>query len=351
MRNGVANTALQWETVKKINLGLNLSIFNEKLSLSVDAYQNNTSNMLVYETLPSTTGFNTVLTNSGAMQTRGMDLQLNARIINSKNFKWDAGINAGTYKNETGEIPGNQFTTDFAGASFITMKGKAANVFYGYKTTGVFTSDAEAMAAGLGKKNSDGSITMFKGGDVRFVDVNGDKMINDADRQVIGDPNPEFTGGFSNRFTYKRFSLNVIFTFSKGNDVYNYLRNRLEAVSTTENQLVSVNNRWRFNGQVTNTPKATFGDPMGNSRFSDRWIEDGSYLRLRNVSLSYNVPIKEGFLKNATIYVNGNNLFTLTKYLGYDPEFSANGSIFAQGIDTGLDPIYRNVIAGVRIGL
>ncbi len=352
VRGGIANTALQWETVKKMNLGLDLSIFNERLSLSVDAYRNNTSNMLVYETLPSTTGFTTVITNSGSMQTRGIDVQLNARIINGRNFKWDAGINAGTYKNEIGEIPGNTFTTDFAGATFLTKKGEAANLFYGYKTNGVFASDAEAAAAGLGKKNADGSISMFKGGDVRFIDVNGDKIINDADRQVIGDPNPDLTGGFSNRFTYKRFSLNVLFTFSKGNDVYNYLRNRLEAVSTTENQLLSVNNRWRFNGQVTNTPKATFGDPMGNSRFSDRWIEDGSYLRLRNISLSYNVPIRDGgFLKSATIYVNGNNLFTVTKYLGYDPEFSANPSIFAQGIDTGLDPIYRNVMAGVRIGL
>ena len=99
-------------------------------------------------------------------------------------------------------------------------------------------------------------------------------------------------------------------------------------------------------------PKATFGDPMGNSRFSDRWIEDGSYLRLRNVSLSYNVPMKEGgFLKNATVYANGNNLFTLTRYLGYDPEFSANPSIYAQGIDMGLDPLYRNLIFGIRLGL
>ena len=150
---------------------------------------------------------------------------------------------------------------------------------------------------------------------------------------------------------YKRFQLDALFTFSEGNQVFNYLRYRLESASGVENQLNSVVNRWRTDGQVTAMPKATYGDPMGNNRFSTRWIEDGSYLRLRNVSLSYSIPFKGMAVKNATVYITGNNLLTFTKYMGYDPEFSAGPGVFAQGIDTGLDPIFKSISLGARIGL
>ncbi len=140
-------------------------------------------------------------------------------------------------------VPGDQVFTPFAGATIITAVGKPANQFYGYRTAGVFSTDAEA--AGLQKKNTDGSFSPFKGGDVRFVDMDDNKIIDENDRAVIGDPNPEFTGGFSNRISWKRFELNALFTFSKGNDVLNYQRYRLESSSGTDNQLQSVNNRWR----------------------------------------------------------------------------------------------------------
>ena len=267
VRSGIANTSLQWETVKKMNVGLDLSFWNERLSLSVDAYNNKTSNMLVYEKLVSLTGFDNVLTNGGAMQTNGIDLTLNARIMNTRRFKWDVSINAGTYKNKMTTVPGGPFTTDFAGATLLTANGQAANLFYGYKTAGVFASDAEASAAGLAIKNVDGSLSMFKGGDVRFIDVNGDKIINAADRQIIGDPNPGVVGGFTNRITYGRFALNILFTFSQGNDVYNYLRNRLEAVSTTENQFISVNNRWRYKWPGNEYAESNFWRPDGKQPF------------------------------------------------------------------------------------
>jgi len=169
---------------------------------------------------------------------------------------------------------------------------------------------------------------------------------------VIGDPNPDFTGGFSNRFTYKRFQLDALFTFVTGNDVFNHLRYRLESLSGVQNQLQNAVNRWRADGQQTDVPRATWDDPMGNSRFSNRWIEDGSYLRLRSLSLSYQLPVKnkDGFFKNGTIYVAGNNLLTFTKYMGYDPEFSASPSPFAQGIDTGLDPQFRSATLGMKLG-
>jgi hypothetical protein len=306
--------------------------------------------MLVYQPLSTISGFVNALSNGGKMQNTGVEASLNVRIINSTNLKWDAGINAGAYKNKILTVPNGQFETPYAGASILTAVGKPANQFYGYTTGGVFATDAEAAA--FSKKNSDGSFSKFKGGDVRFIDLDNNNIIDDNDRSVIGNPNATFTGGFSNRIAWKRFEMNMLFTFSQGNDIYNYLRYRLESASGFENQLISVTNRWRGPGQVTNVPKATWGDPMGNSRFSDRWIEDGSYLRLRNLSVQYNWPMKSGaFLKSATIYAIANNVFTLTKYKGYDPEFSVTPSVFSQGIDTGLDPLYRNVTLGVRLGL
>jgi len=351
VRNGIPNPAIQWETSKKLNAGIDLSFWNERVGLTLDFYNSKTDNMLVYEDLISPTGFDQVITNKGSMKNTGLDVGINIRVVNHKDWKWDVGANIGKYKNEIVSVPGGEFETEFAGATILTSNGNAANLFYGYTSTGVFSTAAEATSAGLKKKNFDGSFSNFKAGDIRFADLNGDKIIDENDRQIIGDPNPDFYGGFTTHVSYKRIELNALLTFSKGNDVYNYLRYRLETGSGVENQLNSVVNRWRAEGQVTNVPKVYYGDPMGNSRFSDRWIEDGSYLRLRSVAISYNLPIKNAFIKNATVYVAGNNLLTFTKYMGYDPEFSANPTVFAQGIDTGLDPQFKSATLGIRIGL
>ena len=351
VRTGIANPQLQWETSKKINAGIDFAILNERLSISLDAYQNTTSNMLVYQDLNTTTGFSSVITNGGSMQNNGIELSVTARVINKNSFKWDLGFNISKNKSNIISVPNGQFTTNYAGATIITANGQDANLFYGYVAKGVFATDTEAGAANLSKKNANGTFSNFNAGDIRFADLNGDKIIDENDRQVIGNPNADFTGGITNKIIYKRFELNALFTFSKGNDVYNYMRYRLESMAGVENQLSAVNNRWHGLGQITDMPKATFGDPMGNSRFSNRWIEDGSYFRLRSISLQYYIPLKSGVLHNATIYATGTNLFTLTKYKGYDPEFSAATSIFAQGIDTGLDPQFKSVIFGVRFGL
>lgn len=350
IRGGIANPALQWETVRKLNVGADLSFWNERISISLDAYKNRTDNMLVYQPLSPVSGFESSLTNNGEMENTGIEATLGVRIINSNNLKWDASINAATNKNKVIAVPNDRILTDYAGATILTATGQPATQFYGYRTNGVFATDADAGS--LVKRNADGSFTPFKGGDVHFIDQDGNNIIDENDRTVIGNPIPEFFGGFSNRIAWKRFELNALFTFSQGGDVYNYLRNRLESASGTQNQLISVNNRWRGPGHVTTMPKATWGDPLGNSRFSDRWIEDGSYFRLRNVSLQYSFPVDPaGFLKTLTIYGTATNVFTLTKYKGFDPEFSVTPSVFSQGIDTGLDPLYRSVTLGVRLGL
>lgn len=350
VRGGIGNPALQWETVRKLNVGLDVSFWNERINITVDAYKHRTDNMLVYQPITPMSGFEFTIANNGKMDNTGIEIGLNVRVVNAHDLKWDAGFTAATNKNKVIEVPNGRILTNFAGATILTATGAAATQFYGFQTNGVFATDADA--AGLTKKNADGSTTPFKGGDVHFIDQDGNKIIDDNDRTAIGNAIPTFTGGFNNRVIWKRFELNALFTFSQGGDVYNYLRHRLESVSGTENQLISVNNRWRGPGHVTDMPKATFGDPMGNSRFSDRWIEDGSYFRLRNVSLQYGFPLNQArFLKSVTVYANATNVFTLTKYKGYDPEFSVTPGVFTQGIDTGLDPLYRSMTLGVKLGL
>lgn len=306
--------------------------------------------MITYEPVASITGFQYALTNNSAMKTHGVSLGVSGRIINSK-LTWDLGVNLSSYKNMITKIPNNVLLTDYAGGTIITQVGQPANQFYGFKTNGVYTSDAEAAASGLKNRREDGAVTAFRGGDVRFVDSNHDGFIDNSDRQVIGNPNPNFTGGISTMLAYKRWSMDALLTFSSGNDIYNYTRRILVSQSGYENQLQVVNNRWRAQGQVTNVPRAEYGDPAGNSRFSDRWIEDGSYLRLRTISVTYNLPISGKGIKSARIYVTGNNVFTITNYLGYDPEFSTNGNVFSQGTDIGLEPQFRTIQLGIRLGL
>lgn len=351
VRANFRNDQLQWESVTKINAGLDAALFNERVNLTFDVYQDKTDRMLVNEPLPTASGVGYALTNSGGMKTTGAEASVMGRIINRPALKWDLGFTIATYKSTIEKIPGNQVITDFAGGFILSRAGEAANLFYGYKTNGVYSTDAEAAAAGLGVLQDNGTVLPFKGGDIRFTDMNGDKIIDARDRQRIGNPNPDFFGSITNRLEWKRFTLETFFTFSKGNDMYNYTRRQLESQSGYNNQTLAVINRWRNNGQVTTMPRASFGDPLGNSRFSDRWIEDGSYFRLRAATLSYNLPINAGFLRYSVLYVTGNNLFTLTKYLGFDPEMSATTSLLGQGVDVTMEPQYRSVQAGVRFGL
>lgn len=352
LRSGIANPTLQWEDVARLNVGLDAGILNDRIQISVDFWKNKTSKMLTYQPVESVFGFKEVLTNGGEMESNGLDLSLNFRAINKPNLKWDISANASTYKNKVTQVPGNQFITEFAGATLLTAEGQAASQFYGLTTNGVYASDAEALASGLSRKMKDGSLAPFTGGDVRFNDLNGDHIIDNADRSVLGNAQPDWYGGINNRVSWRRFTFQALITYAAGGEIYNQIRHQLESASGTNNQLLSVANRWRVDGQSTNMPKATWGDPMGNAEFSDRWIEDGSYLRLRSLSAEYEVPVKnQKFIKNINVYATGYNLLTFTEYLGYDPEFSAGTSVFAQGIDVGFQPVHRSVIFGVRLGL
>jgi TonB-linked SusC/RagA family outer membrane protein len=351
VRGNIGNTKLKWENVLKINFGADLALFNERFNASIDVFKNKTTDMITYETISTTSGFDYLVSNSGTMQTKGVDLGINSRLINTSDAKFDLGFNLSKYKNEILSIPNNRIITQFGGATYITSEGQDANLFFGYQTNGIYSTTAQANAAGLSRRMENGSLMPFSGGDVIFEDLNGDKVIDEKDRKVIGNPNPDFTGSISANFTYKKISISGLFNFSVGNDLYNGVRYNLEKMSGYENQSQAINNRWVAEGQQTTIPRALWGDPLGNADFSSRWIEDGSYLRLKTLVISYDLDVDSNYLKYMKLYVSGNNLFTITDYLGYDPEFSATSSIFGQGADIGLMPQFMTIQLGLRLGL
>ena len=199
--------------------------------------------------------------------------------------------------------------------------------------------------------NSDGSMSLYEAGDIHFADRDGNGIINDKDRMVIGNPNPDFYGNVNMSLNWKNFTLSTMFTYSVGNDVYNALRANLESGSDIYNQSTAMTNRWRTNGQVTDMPRATYGDPMGNARFSNRWIEDGSYLRWKSLQLSYKLPLRSSFIQGLTFTFSVTNLVTWTKYLGPDPECYSGSSPLYMGIDSGLMPQSREFNFGIKINL
>lgn len=349
----LANTSLQWEKTTKANVGLDLGLFNERLHVNVDFYKNVTDKLLNYTSVNPVYGYDDYLSNEGEMNNKGFDLSLNARLINNKDFKWDVGGNISKYKNEIVSLPGNSNVIDIdgVGATVINKEGSPVGLFYGYKTAGIYSTQNEADQNALSWVDYEGFNQPFMAGDVKFMDVDGNKVIDEADMQVIGDPNPDFTGMFYNTFTYKNISLSAVFTFSQGNDIYNALRRETESMSSFANQSLAVANRWQVEGQQTTIPRAEYGDPTGNARFSDRWIEDGSYIRLKTLSVSYSPDIFKSFAKDISFSVTANNLFTITDYLGYDPEVSMSGVSYQQGIDAGLTPQFTSIFLGVKIGL
>lgn len=345
------NPALGAEKTSKMNLGVDLAILQERLMLSADVYQNKTTNMFDYITANVLTGFDGYYGNWGGFTTSGYDVSANARLINGNYLKWNLGLVVSNYSTMVDDLFDDSRTTDIYNATILTEEGSPLGQFYGYETAGVFATDADAENSGLLNKMSNEDLLGFSGGDVIFVDQNNDFIIDENDRVVIGDPTPDFTGEVFSKISYKGFSIDASLAFTYGNDVYNYLRYTLENQSTTNNQTSVVVNRWRYQGQETTIPKATFGDPMGNSRFSDRWIEDGSYARLKRVTVSYLLPVGYDFLRYVELYATGYNLLTFTNYLGQDPEFSMNGFALSQGIDLGMVPQNKMIMLGVRIGL
>ncbi|HEY6913681.1 MAG TPA: SusC/RagA family TonB-linked outer membrane protein [Paludibacter sp.] len=350
--SNIGNTTLKPEMVEKSNIGIDFNVLNNRLSISADVYHHVTSNLLTAKPLNFVSGMDFYWTNDGKLQNNGIEVSANAVLLTTKTLRWDFGVSIAHYKNKILQMPNGDDINNIYGAEIRTSVGQSAGLFYGYKTLGVFSTTDDALAANLKIADATGlKYNSFKAGDIHFADLKKDGIIDENDKTIIGDPNPDFTGSFNTRFSYKRISLDALFTYSYGNDVYNYVRSQLESGRNLYNQSVALQNRWVNEGQVTSIPQSSYGDPMGNSRFSDRWIEDGSYLRFKSLTLSYDVAIKSTAISGLTIWGSVNNLFTFTKYLGVDPEFSISNSVTYQGIDAGLLPQGRSCFVGLKLNL
>ena len=202
-------------------------------------------------------------------------------------------------------------------------------------------------------KDATGKETYFQGGDVHFLDLIEDGVIDEKDKTIIGDPNPDIYGTIFAMLNWKRFTLNMNFNYSLGNDIYNYQRSIINSGSNFYNQQVAEIGHWRYEGQQTTMPRIAYGDPMGNNRFSDRWIEDGSFLKLKSINLTYRVPVSASstWLQGLSVWCEAQNLFTLSKYKGSDPEFSIASGVLYQGIDAGNLAQGRRFLVGVKINL
>ena len=351
---GIGNTEIQWETTRRFNIGLEGHFLNNRLALSANYFHAITDNLLTLQQLGFLSGLDYNWSNGGKLQNDGFDVSANVKVITTKDWQWQVGASVGHYKNKIKELPdGAQYVDNTVyGATIRTQVGQAANLFYGYKTNGVYATAQEAADAGLYVLGDNGVEHMaFEGGDMKFIDLDGNKEINEADRTIIGDPNPDIYGNIFTTLQWKRLKLDARFNYSLGNDVYNYMRQQLEGGSRFMNQTTALNRRWQAEGQQTDIPRITFQDPMGNSRFSDRWIEDGSYLRLKSVTLSYDIPLKSEFIQGLQIWLQGNNLLTFSKYLGSDPESSMSNNVIGMGIDLGRLAQSRSFVAGVKINL
>ena len=367
--DNIGNESITWEQTGKMNVGLKAYFLNNRIGLDFDYYMSHTKNLLTLKTFENpVAGINNYWSNGGSLDNTGFEVTLTAKPIVTRQFNMELGVSAGHYVNKVKSLPDNTriymngqptaqgYTSSIYGSDNIaTIVGQPVGMFYGYKTDGVFADDKEAAAAGkagyLYLIDETGARQNFKAGDVRFVDINGDGIIGEADRTIIGNPNPDIYGNIFANVNWKNLTLHVGLNYSLGNDIFNYQRSLLESGSNFYNQTTAMTNRWRAEGQQTDIPRVTYGDPMGNSRFSDRWIEDGSYLRLKTVRLNYRVPVNYSWLQGLSVWAEANNLLTVTRYLGNDPEASVANAVLYQGIDAGNIALGRTFTLGLKINL
>lgn len=346
------NPNVKWEGQEQYNAGFDLDLFNNRISLIVDGYVKNTNDMLVPMSVPVTSGYSDVYVpsiNAGKIQNKGFEVTLSTKNIIKNDFKWSSdavfSYNKNNVVNINSDTPIITASGGFNSAIGLIKEGYPVNVFYGYITDGIFQNQDEVDRHAVQMPGSN-SATSTAPGDIRFKDLNNDGVINDKDRTVIGNPNPKFTFSLNNTFNYKNFDLTIFLQGSYGNDIFNANRMYTESMSIITNQNASVLTRWNGEGTSNTMPRAIYGDPNQNSRVSDRYIEDGSYLKIKNINLSYTLP-KAVFGQNfnsVKIFVSAQNLVTWTKYSGFDPEVPVNG------IDNGTYPITRTVSLGLNIG-
>lgn len=388
----LANPNLKWEASEQYNIGLDFAALDNRIELTLDFYKKQTKDLLMQVFVPSyigPTGDDTwgsiapPYANIGKTSNTGVDIQFNARPVITKNFRWFSGLTLSHNKNKIEALNDNDqviygkvdWYSAFQTVSMFKV-GQPMGVFYGYETEGLFKDEADIIAHATqtgGNIPYANKIVKTSGawiGDIKFKDRNGDGVINDQDQTIIGDPNPDLTYGWTNTFTWKDFELNIGLAGQFGGDILNWSRFRTEGLSSIwDNQAAGVLNRAQYElidptkGETIDNlrlkeghngmPRFSNLDANGNQRMSDRWIEDGTYLRIQNVSLTWNVPekwAKACAMQSARIYFNVQNLYTFTKYSGYDPEIGAyNQSSLLQNIDRGRYPTPRTYTLGINV--
>ncbi|WP_423819698.1 TonB-dependent receptor [Salinimicrobium sp. TIG7-5_MAKvit] len=330
----VENEGLKWEESEQMNFGLDFSFLRNRIQFSADAYIKNTRDLLLNAPLPRSTGFDNAIQNIGELRNKGLEFQVNS-FNTTGAFEWQTNLNLSFNRNEVVDIVGQEiFTGGVAGRGEVSLvrEGESLGSFYGYIWGGV---DPETGMA-------------------YYIDQNGESTFDPSadDRTIIGNANPDFIYGITNTFSYKNFGLSVFLQGSQGNDIFNATRIETEAMIDAKNQSAVVLDRWREPGDITNIPKAVSGS-TANSRISTRFVEDGSYLRMKALTLSYNLPeslTEKLSISNLKLYATGENLFTITDYSGFDPEVNAfGGSNTAMGVDFGTYPQTRNLILGLNL--
>lgn len=346
------NPNVQWERQKQSNIGFDASLLNQRIDLTFDAYLKQTDKMLVPMVVPVSTGYSDVNVpsiNAGKMENRGIEITVNSRNLTG-NFKWETNFNVSYNQNKvvsindtvpmsTGSIGLNQNLA-------LIQADYPVNFFYGFKTDGIFQTQTEVDNHAVQVPGND-PYNRTSAGDIRFKDLNNDGIINDMDRTYLGNPNPNFIFALGNTFSYQGLDLTIFIQGVSGNQICNANRFWSEAMAVAQNQTSETINRWTGEGTSNIVPRAIYNDPNKNTRPSDRYIEDGSYLRIKTVTLGYTLPnslIERVHLSNARIYVAGQNLYTITKYKGSDPEVGING------IDNNVYPVTRIFSVGVNLG-
>lgn len=303
--SNISNPNLKWETTKQFNIGIDISLIKDRLTLNLDYYKKKTEDLLLEKPVPLSSGFTETISNIGKLENEGFEIGLNTINI-KKEVLWISQLNISFNKNKITQLYNNQAIENIGRGYQRIELGEPIGIFYGYNSLGVDPST----------------------GDLVFEDINADGIIDVYDKKKIGSPHAIFHGGLSNNISYRNFNLNFFFQFSYGNDVFNGTRRYIEAMKGLGNQTVETLNRWKKPGDITNMPRATNIDINENSRVSSRYIEDGSYLKLKTLRLSYNLSDKITHklnIKSFSIFALAQNLFTLTNYSGMDPELNYDG--------------------------
>lgn len=345
------NAALTWETTTQYNAGLDIALWANRLILNVDAYLKDTRDLLYSVPIPRETGFASITQNIGSIRNRGIEFLVTSRNLVGE-FQWSTNFNISANRNKVISLPENVLTNGFIqnGAYHILKEGLPIGIFYGWRFDGVYARDEDNVNGVT--HGAQGPV--FAGGDPIWHDLNGDHIIDQNDRQIIGNAEPNFFGGISNDFSYKNFSLNIFFQFSQGNDIYSEINHQRNAIVRYNNLSTDALRRWRQQGDITDFPKLIRDDPkQSDSRVQSRWVEDGSYIKLKNVNLRYRFApslIDRIGLRQLEAFVTATNLITWTKYTGFDPDVNSYAGLRV-GVDEGSYPQNRSFIFGINIGL